>query len=108
MFRMCFIAWIRKRLRPDPLPNPFPTGRRACSVLRCGVALASLLFALLSLAPAHDAHAVVRRCIGPDGGTIYTDRPCDQFNAKEQTAAPAPGNETIIDAEYVVIRREQR
>jgi hypothetical protein len=34
------------------------------------------------------AHAAVRRCIGPDGGTIYTDRPCDQFNAREQAAAP--------------------
>ena len=55
---------------------------------------------LLSLLMATPAHAVVRRCIGPDGGTIYTDRPCDQFNAREQSPTPsAPGNEAILGAD---------
>lgn len=58
---------------------------------------AALLLALLIAAP---AQAVVRRCIGPDGGTIYTDRPCDQFNAREQVPTPpGVGNEAILGAE---------
>lgn len=68
-------------------------GRRPRCVLQRGGALASVLLVLLAFAPAREAHAVVRRCIGPDGGTIYTDRPCDQFNAREQVATqPDPGN----------------
>ena len=63
-----------------------------------GFLLATIvLIGLLIAAPAHTA---VRRCIGPDGGTIYTDRPCDQFNAREQTATPpAPGNTADMSAD---------
>ncbi|MBB5208955.1 DUF4124 domain-containing protein [Chiayiivirga flava] len=56
------------------------------------------MFAALSLAPTQLADAAVRRCIGPDGGTIYTDRPCDQFNAREQaTAPPSLSPDAVVD-----------
>lgn len=35
-----------------------------------------------------DASAQVRRCTGPDGGTIYTDRSCESVGAVASTARP--------------------
>lgn len=64
----------------------------------------TLLFAalILALGPG-SADAVVRRCIGPDGGTIYTDRPCEQFQARDADAPadadPAPSATSGSDAE---------
>ena len=59
-----------------------------------------ILVVLASLLMANNASAVVRRCIGPDGGTIYTDRPCDQFNAREQAPTPSTlGTDATLGAE---------
>lgn len=60
-------------------------------------ALPGLLFLLPVLAglsafvqPA-PAQAQIRRCVGDDGGTIYTDKRCDTLGAVERTTAPAIG-----------------
>lgn len=45
--------------------------------------LASLLFPAL-------ADAEVRRCVAADGTTIYTDRPCSHFDARDASSATAP------------------
>lgn len=37
-----------------------------------------------------DAQAVVRRCIGADGSTIYTDKRCEQLDAQDATPAAGP------------------
>lgn len=55
---------------------------------------------LAAAACGSQAHAAIRRCIGPDGGTIYTDRPCDQFDAREQAPSPpTPGNTLVPEVE---------
>lgn len=83
------MAASRPSPRLAPLSTPSPTARPASRRVLIAT-IAVLVLACVSL----PASAVVRRCIGPDGGTIYTDRPCDQFNARDQPAAPpalAPG-----------------
>lgn len=54
-----------------------------------GASVLAVVIAVAGLSIPIDATAVVRRCVGPDGGTIYTDRPCDQFNARDYKAPPA-------------------
>lgn len=49
-----------------------------------------LLLVLLLLST--NAGAAVRRCIAPDGTTIYTDRPCEQFDARDATPAQEPAS----------------
>lgn len=50
---------------------------------------ACLLLAVPSASP--HAREGIRRCIGPDGGTIYTDRPCSTFDAVDRKPdAPPP------------------
>lgn len=49
-------------------------------------------FSLLLACVPHDARAEVRRCALPDGGTIYTDRRCEDLGASElPKAAATPG-----------------
>jgi hypothetical protein len=48
-----------------------------------------LVLSLLLPATALLAQHRLNRCIGADGGTIYTDRPCAHFGARER-GAPAP------------------
>lgn len=45
--------------------------------------------ALLLLCAADIAWAQVRRCVLPNGATLYTDRRCDDVGAVEQAAPPA-------------------
>ena len=58
----------------------------------------ALLFTLLPWST--DALAVVRRCIGADGGTIYTDKRCEQLDARNAATPdqiPATGsNDSIV------------
>lgn len=56
--------------------------------MRCSV-LPYLCLVWLLLADPAAAGDGIRRCIGPDGGTIYTDRPCESFDATE-LASPRP------------------
>ena len=49
-----------------------------------------LLVLILALLAITDADAVVRRCIAPDGSTIYTARPCALFDARDAAAPPEP------------------
>lgn len=44
-----------------------------------------------------DANAVVRRCLSSEGVTIFTDRPCTHFDAKE-VASPVSKDETPTEA----------
>ena len=39
-----------------------------------------------------EAGAAVRRCLAEDGTTIYTDRPCEQFQARDVTQPDAPAS----------------
>lgn len=63
-----------------------------------------LIAVMVALGPV-GADAAVRRCIGPDGGTIYTDRPCEQFQARDadvpadEDANPAPSAAAGTDAD---------
>lgn len=47
-------------------------------------AVVPVLLAGLAAWPMPAAEAQVRRCVGPDGGTIYTDRPCSAVGATSQ------------------------
>ena len=60
-------------------------------MLRRTVFIIVLLMLPLSAAAADG----IRRCVGDDGGTIYTDRPCDSLDAVE--AKPRPGTERPSD-----------
>lgn len=51
----------------------------------------ALLLAALLLLPA-GAGAEVRRCIATDGTTIYTDRPCAHFDARDAKPSPDPAS----------------
>ncbi len=55
--------------------------------MRTSGRFAPLLAILLLTA---DAGAAVRRCIAADGTTIYTDRPCAHFDARDAAPAPEP------------------
>lgn len=77
--------------------------KRLRSTMR-SLALVGLL--LSGLAATGNAHAEVRRCIGPDGGLIYTDRPCDQFNAREQAAPPAAGTTSTDEDDTGPVRTD--
>lgn len=46
------------------------------------------LACLLAIGP---AHAAVRRCVLPDGTTVFTDRRCDTLGAAERKAPPRTG-----------------
>ena len=52
--------------------------------------LPCLVLSLATLLLPTDAWAAVRRCIAADGTTIYTDRPCAHFDARESAPAPEP------------------
>lgn len=49
-----------------------------------------LALLLILLAWSTDAQAVVRRCIGADGSTIYTDKRCEQLDARDAAQATEP------------------
>ena len=57
-------------------------------------------FILLLLACAGAAHGAdtIHRCVGPDGGTVYTDRACSQVGARP--AAPAQPVRNPGDSEF--------
>ncbi|MCX7557184.1 hypothetical protein OS187_10205 [Xanthomonadaceae bacterium JHOS43] len=48
------------------------------------------LLLLATLLPSADAEAAVRRCIAADGTTIYTDRPCEHFDARDSAPPSEP------------------
>lgn len=52
--------------------------------------LTSLLFAVLLLAAGGRAEAQVRRCQGPSGEAIYTDRSCEAVGGTEYRAPARP------------------
>jgi hypothetical protein len=55
--------------------------------------LAALVLLLGGLAPHVDAADGIHRCIARDGGSIYTDRPCETFDAVDRKpVAPATGS----------------
>ncbi len=51
------------------------------------IALAALALAVYSLVPP-TANAAVRRCQGADGGTVYTDRRCEDVGAMPAPSGP--------------------
>ncbi|GAB3729034.1 hypothetical protein GCM10028862_07100 [Luteimonas pelagia] len=75
---------------PSPLPEP-GTGRR--DARRAALLPLVVILALpATLVPTARAEAEVRRCVTPDGRTLYTDRRCDALGANPRTASPAtPG-----------------
>jgi hypothetical protein len=56
-----------------------------------------LLILLLACSMRVEADDGIRRCIGPDGVSIYTDRPCDTFNAVDRKAPPVSGTHAAPD-----------
>lgn len=58
-----------------------------------GPALLLLLTTLVALAPRH-ATAEVRRCALPDGGTVYTDRRCEDIGASPLARSASPHGAT--------------
>lgn len=57
--------------------------------IACPPLLAGLVLGGLALAWPHEAPTQVRRCVGPSGGVVYTDRRCQEIGAVEQRP-PAP------------------
>lgn len=68
---------------------------------------AFLLLAVVALPAAYapELHAQVRRCTGPDGGTIYTDRSCEAVGAR---VAPARGSQARPALPRISCQRELR
>ncbi|UNK41747.1 hypothetical protein MNO14_12365 [Luteimonas sp. S4-F44] len=48
---------------------------------RRAITLLFPLLALVAATPGKIAHAQIRRCVAPDGGTVYTDRSCSAVGA---------------------------
>jgi hypothetical protein len=66
----------------------------------CAIAL---LGGLAEVASAGDG---IRRCVGPDGNSIYTDQPCAQFDAVDRTPPPSPPAATNRQGDPVTVRSD--
>ena len=54
------------------------------------VAIAALVFAGATPAPACAQEVQMNRCIGPGGGTVYTDRPCAALGSSDRVPRTTP------------------
>ncbi|MEN4904186.1 hypothetical protein [Luteimonas sp. TWI1437] len=64
---------------------------------RHAVTLLLPLLAVVAATPGKMAHAQIRRCVAPDGGTVYTDRACSAVGA---TTGPKRGAGTAAVTAY--------
>jgi hypothetical protein len=56
---------------------------------------ATLCWLLLCFGLQAEAADGIRRCVGPDGGSIYTDRPCATFDAVDRLPDAPAGSNTL-------------
>src|SRR5687767_14971041 len=45
-----------------------------------------------AIRPAAASHSGLKRCLGSDGGVIFTDRRCEDLQAADLTQSPSPGS----------------
>lgn len=62
--------------------------------------LVSLVSCILLLASHVDAADGIRRCISPEGVSIYTDQPCANFNAVDRKPQPTAGSTSIENSGF--------
>jgi hypothetical protein len=67
--------------------------------------LLAVVLLLVGLAPRLDAADGIRRCVARDGGSIYTDRPCETFDAVDRKP-DAPATTTAAPEARLSIRSD--